>query len=259
MAPLEVNLLLIDAREACGQILESVLDLSDLLVVLLDLLGVLNLELFDFRLDVVKFLFEGLDVGVELVLNFATLLVKLLRLVLNSCGNLVSLLVSTLDTLDRIIMHSEGVVFVEHEHPLDQVKVVVGDLILLVVLVVLKFDLEFDKSARIVSLLLELLDHVSDLTVDVGGHFREDVVVHLLADLLDAFLADVNESLVQALAFDKEHAHAKLKRGFQTDLSDGVLVLLDLSTELLTIIRLLVKEGFNSLVLSEQELELIID
>ena len=71
-------------------------------------------------------------------------------------------------------------------------------------------------------------------------HLREDVVVDLLADLLDVFLANVDEALIQALALNQEHAHAQFKRSLIADLLDGVLVVLDFFDKFLTFVRLLV-------------------
>jgi hypothetical protein len=258
-SPLEVNLLVVDLGETRSEVCETLLDDGDIFVVRFGTFSVFVLELLNFNLDFVEFLLESLNVSEQLGLNVTSLFVELFALVFNASRDFVSLLVSALNTLGGVIDHLELVVLVEHLHPLDQVSVLVGDGLLLVVLAIEQECFELNKSLGVISLLLELLNHLSNIVVDSLGLFREDVVVDFLANLLDVLLAHGDKSLVKAGALNQEHAHAHLKGSGLANLSDGVLILGDLSSELVTGVGLLVEERFESLVFRKQEKEIVIN
>lgn len=85
------------------------------------------------------------------------------------------------------------------------------------------------------------------------------MVVDLLADGLNLFVADLDKIFVKSIALHEEHAHAHFIRCLFLDLVDCILVLLNLSLKFLLFEWCLLQEIGDSLFFRKQEQEFIVD
>ena len=100
--------------------------------------------------------------------------------------------------------------------------------------------------------------HLLDLLSDIASLLQVDFV-HVLYNVIDQLLTLVDQSIIQIMALDQEHAHTDLVGGLCLDLIDSILILLDAINILLLVSILLLTECFNFLRLLHQEEILIID
>lgn len=83
--------------------------------------------------------------------------------------------------------------------------------------------------------------------------------IDVVQDFSDELFTFLNKSIVDVAALNQEHVHSDLKWHILTDSLDHLKVLLDLLSELITIIGLLLQELINTLFLAQDEDKWVVD
>lgn len=109
-----------------------------------------------------------------------------------------------------------------------------------------------------VGLLCELSIHVSYFGLESGSSFLVNEVFSLLKNLGDHIFADGYEILVQVTTLDQEHRHSDLEGSLLADLGDGAFKSLNLHYKLFILEGSFVQECLDTLVLLQQEKELVV-
>ena len=182
-----------------------------------------------------------------------------------TCGTLLKLVSNTLNCsiskshlLVDLIIDLELRVLIHELHPFNEVSVLRNDLSACLCSDLLETCLVLDELMRLFGSGSEGVADSLDLSDHLCGLIEVDVI-DALHDVVDQLLALADQTVVEVVALDQEHAHANLIGSLGLDLLDRVKVDLDF----LNVLRLYAlgvgTEFFHSLRLLEEEEVLVVD
>ena len=194
----------------------------------------------------------------EAIFDFLAIVVEALTTVFDLIGDALNKLVRVLNLLADLVTDLVLRIVVHQLHPLNKILVLGNDLIFPLSFDFVKVALHFDEFVRLFGRdkerVKDLPSHGHDL-----AKFIDIVLENLLDNAVDEALTLVDESVVEFVALDKEHAHSDLVWGLLLDLLDGVKVDLDAGVVLLTVTRSGCHELLDLLALLKDEEVLVVD
>ena len=162
-----------------------------------------------------------------------------------------------LDLLVDLLVHFVLWVLVHELDPLYETGVLSDDLSSCLASELLKVSLVLHEFVRLFRMLIEVLLHLLDLLRDIASFLQVDII-HVLNNVIDQLLTLVDQSVIEIMALDQEHAHSDFIGGLSFDLIDSVLVLLNAIDMLLLVSLLLFTERFDLLRFLHQEEILVV-
>ena len=200
---------------------------------------------------------ELLNLVHEALIDLSALAGQILDAFLDLVRDPLNLIESMLDLLVDLLVHFVLWVLVHELDPLDETGVLGDDLSSRLASELLKVSLVLHELVRLFRMLVEVFLHLLDFLRDIACLLQVDIV-HVLNNVIDQLLTLVDQSVIEVMALDEEHAHSDFIGGLSLDLIDSVLVLLNAIDILLLVSLLLLTERFDLLRLLHQEEILIV-
>lgn len=123
----------------------------------------------------------------------------------------------------------------------------------------LKLLFKVNERSRVLSLGLCFIFDSFDFIRKASSKFDKHMLVDSIQDFIDEFFAFRAEIIVELVALNQEHVHSNFEWHLISDSLDGLMILVDLSLELISIERFLLQEFIDPLLLIENENEIIVD